>query len=368
MPSAALSSSLPLSPPSTDVAGRSLAIGGYGGIYWLHEQAETRVSEKGTSLPISEGMTKAEEVDCGMDFDEGSSNACDSHSSRTRPHEIGATATITLAVSPDERWLAIGCLDRRMRIFDLKHSTGTSEDAGTVVELTRGENEEEAPRVELHSLKNQPHLNGESGRVVKWLDSGRCVVRLDDGRGPFNIAPKNLKRISTHHINKNGEDYGRGEFGHRGGLNKGSTNAVDWVGFDGPVKTILFSGTRRGGGEWLAAMGGSTLLVIPRRLRPGKAAIRCVVTCPHDAPSLRHLKRVLALLDRTAVGLGAVVHGDRQLARARVRHVPRAGGLEHLRVRRVPPPLWRRSRAWPPAPPALPAPAPMALASAARRR
>ena len=286
MPSAALSSSLPLSPPSTDVAGRSLAIGGYGGIYWLHEQAETRVSEKGTSLPISEGMTKAEEVDCGMDFDEGSSNACDSHSSRTRPHEIGATATITLAVSPDERWLAIGCLDRRMRIFDLKHSTGTSEDAETMVEFTRRGNEEDAPLVKLHSLKNQPHLNGESGRVVKWLDSGRCAVKLDDGRGPFNIAPKNLKRNSTNRT-LNSEEYGSGEFGHRGGLNKGSTNAVDWVGFDGPVKTILFSGTRRGGGEWLAAMGGSTLLVIPRRLRPGKAAIRCVVTCPHDSQATK---------------------------------------------------------------------------------
>ena len=285
MRSAALSSPLPPSPPSSGVAGHSLAIGGYGGIYWLHEKAETRLSQKRTALPISQGTTGAEEVDSGKDF-EGASSVCDSPSSHNRPHEIGATATITFAISPEERWLAVGCLDRRMRIFDLKQSTGTSEDAGTVVELTRGENEEEAPRVELHSLKNQPHLNGESGRVVKWLDSGRCVVRLDDGRGPFNIAPKNLKRISTHHINKNGEDYGRGEFGHRGGLNKGSTNAVDWVGFDGPVKTILFSGDHRGGsgrGEWLAAMGGSTLLVIPRRLRPGKAPIRCVVTCPHDS-------------------------------------------------------------------------------------
>ena len=46
------------------------------------------------------------------------------------------------------------------------------------------------------------------------------------------------------------------------GASKGST-AVDWVGFDGPVKSVKWSAT----GRWLAALGGRSLLVAPQSAR-----------------------------------------------------------------------------------------------------
>ena len=99
--------------------------------------------------------------------------------------EIGATATLVVATSPDKQLVAVGCLDKRMRIF------------------------------ELHK---------------------------DDMIG----------RTST-----------------------------DWVGFDGPVASVTWSAT----GKWIAAAGGTALLVVPHeRLIPRTAIagrrdppIRCIV-------------------------------------------------------------------------------------------
>ena len=50
-------------------------------------------------------------------------------------------------------------------------------------------------RVELHGLKAKPELNGQRG-VVAGFDaaSGRCKVKLEDGRGPFKLKVGNLKR------------------------------------------------------------------------------------------------------------------------------------------------------------------------------
>ena len=49
-------------------------------------------------------------------------------------------------------------------------------------------------RVELHGLKAKPELNGQRG-VVEGFDaaSGRCKVKLEDGRGPFKLKVENLK-------------------------------------------------------------------------------------------------------------------------------------------------------------------------------
>ena len=52
-------------------------------------------------------------------------------------------------------------------------------------------------RVELHGLKAKPELNGQRG-VVEGFDaaSGRCKVKLEDGRGPFKLKVENLKRTA----------------------------------------------------------------------------------------------------------------------------------------------------------------------------
>ena len=52
-------------------------------------------------------------------------------------------------------------------------------------------------RVELHGLKAKPELNGQRG-VVEGFDaaSGRCKVKLEDGRGPFKLRVENLKRTA----------------------------------------------------------------------------------------------------------------------------------------------------------------------------
>ena len=47
--------------------------------------------------------------------------------------------------------------------------------------------------VELRGLNAKPELNGQRG-VVAGFDavSGRCKVKLNDGRGPFSLKPENL--------------------------------------------------------------------------------------------------------------------------------------------------------------------------------
>ena len=52
-------------------------------------------------------------------------------------------------------------------------------------------------RVEFAGLVAKPELNGQTGTVHGALDaaSGRCAVRLDDGRGPFNFRPENLRLV-----------------------------------------------------------------------------------------------------------------------------------------------------------------------------
>ena len=48
-------------------------------------------------------------------------------------------------------------------------------------------------RVELHGL-NAKKLNRQRGEVVGFdASSGRCEVKLDDGRGPYRLKPENLK-------------------------------------------------------------------------------------------------------------------------------------------------------------------------------
>ena len=50
-------------------------------------------------------------------------------------------------------------------------------------------------RVELHGLKAKK-LNRERGEVVGVVaSSGRCEVKLDDGRGPYGLKPENLKKM-----------------------------------------------------------------------------------------------------------------------------------------------------------------------------
>ena len=52
-------------------------------------------------------------------------------------------------------------------------------------------------RVKLHSLKAKPELNGQRGEVVGFdASSGRCEVKLYDGRGPYRLKPENLKKMA----------------------------------------------------------------------------------------------------------------------------------------------------------------------------
>ncbi len=49
--------------------------------------------------------------------------------------------------------------------------------------------------VTLIRLKGKPELNGQRGVVARFDPaSGRCQVKLEDGRGPFNIKPENLRK------------------------------------------------------------------------------------------------------------------------------------------------------------------------------
>ena len=51
-------------------------------------------------------------------------------------------------------------------------------------------------RVELRGLQTKPELNGLHGVVVDFqLGSGRCKVRLGDGRGVFRLKPVNLVEL-----------------------------------------------------------------------------------------------------------------------------------------------------------------------------
>ena len=50
-------------------------------------------------------------------------------------------------------------------------------------------------RVELHGLKAKK-LNRQRGEVVGFVaSSGRCEVKLDDGRGPYSLKAENLKKM-----------------------------------------------------------------------------------------------------------------------------------------------------------------------------
>jgi hypothetical protein len=106
-------------------------------------------------------------------------------------HSLGIVvqATLSLAISPDGALLAVGCLDKRMRLFQLQVPTS---DIGPAA--------------------------GTSRQVA----------------------------------------------------------ARDWVGFDGPVAIVRWSAN----GCWLAAAGGTALLVVPRQLKAGEPPIRCVVPSP----------------------------------------------------------------------------------------
>lgn len=136
--------------PAADSCG-DFAVGGYGGVGWLRHHGQ------GDQQPLGPEL------------------------------EIGATATLAVAISPDNSFVAVGCLDKRMRIFEL----------------------------------------------LDQQDSART-------------AP-----------------------------------AWDWVGFDGPVASVTWSAS----GKWLAAAGGTALLVVPKeRLLPGSVTgdsleppIRCTV-------------------------------------------------------------------------------------------
>ena len=63
-------------------------------------------------------------------------------------------------------------------------------------------------------------------------------------------------------------------------LGSGSGSAArDWVGFDGGVWWCGWSA----GGSWLAAAGGTALLVVPSELPAGEPPIRCVLPPPEAA-------------------------------------------------------------------------------------
>jgi hypothetical protein len=50
--------------------------------------------------------------------------------------------------------------------------------------------------VELRGLQAKPELNGQRGVVVgSDAASGRCEVKLEDGRGPFSLKVENLRLI-----------------------------------------------------------------------------------------------------------------------------------------------------------------------------
>lgn len=163
----------------TDSCGE-FAFGGYGGVKWLGHQDQEKYS---SSPPVL---------------------------------EIGATATLAVATSPDSRFVAVGCLDKRMRIFERTASKEKSPDPYDYdVSLAQTD-----ANTECHSVK---YREKQAQTLPAW----------------------------------------------------------DWVGFDGPVASVAWSTT----GKWLAAAGGTALLVVPKeQLLPSRAAgnraeppIRCIV-------------------------------------------------------------------------------------------
>ena len=77
------------------------AVGGYGGTRWLELTACAH-------SPTSTSTSTSPRTSTPMPT-----------SAPTPPLAIGATATLAVTASPDGRFLAVGCLDKRMRIFAL---------------------------------------------------------------------------------------------------------------------------------------------------------------------------------------------------------------------------------------------------------
>ena len=178
---------LDFAPPTT-----SLAVGSYGGVAWLPTTPHTRVAD-------------------------------------ARPRfEIGSTAVLSVAVTFDGALLAVGCMDRRVRVF----------------RVARG---------------------GEGGG---WGDGGG-----GDGGGGAGGGGA-------------GGWAGAGAAAGASGTAEAAATgtATDWVGFDGPVTVVAWSQPSSSGGgpsgehhsEWLASAGGSNLMVAPRRLPRGDAPVLCV--------------------------------------------------------------------------------------------
>ena len=104
---------------------------------------------------------------------------------------------------------------------------------------------------------------------------------------------------------------GGGNSGDGGGSEEDEgKKAHDWVGFDGAVKTLAWSHS----GQFLAAAGGSALLVVPRDLASGEPATLCVPPRPPHALSSSSRRQpafaALAWCDRA----GSLPHRERFLA------------------------------------------------------
>jgi hypothetical protein len=157
----------PSSPQST-VGPECFAVGGYGGVGWL---AAANPSDRGGSRSVAQEAQLL----------------------------IGATATLTIAASPCGSAMAVGCLDKRLRLFDL--------------------------------------ISSDSGGVPTTSSSSTDAAAAETKNATSLKQPR------------------------------------DWVGFDGPVGMVKWSA--RGG--WLAAIGGTTLLVVPKDLPRGEPPIRCLL-------------------------------------------------------------------------------------------
>ena len=133
--------------------------------------------------------------------------------------EIGAAAVLVVAVSPDGTCLAAGCLDKRIRLFPLPV---TGNDRGAAGGGDGGNSEaRSAACEEKDAAAAAPAASAATSRMVETLD---------------------------------------------------------WVGFDGPVRSLSWSPT----GRLLAATpaSGPLLVIPPRSLVPGDPPITCVVTRP----------------------------------------------------------------------------------------
>ena len=138
--------------------------------------------------------------------------------------------------------------------------------AGRSAVLVLAHNEDEKFAQILSSLESRKgtitgiSFGGNNALAVASYGEVQWLAKEDDA------LPSTLKRgaaaIQCIDISPDGEKVAVGFLDKTLRVYTNNNDATDWVGFNAPLKSVSFSR----GGSWLAAMGGSTILVLPKIL------------------------------------------------------------------------------------------------------